>query len=48
MLTAQRQSGWDGEEGDPKWEGIVEARECVRRVQQYRTDIHHAWYFLRG
>jgi hypothetical protein len=42
-----QQSGWDWEEGDPKWEGIVEARECVRRVQRYRTDIHNAWYFFR-
>ncbi|GIE34622.1 hypothetical protein Ait01nite_076670 [Actinoplanes italicus] len=38
-------SGWN--EDEPRWEGLAEARECARRVQEYHTSIHNAWYLLR-
>jgi len=39
--------GKDWPPDEPKWEGLAEALQCARRVQDYNTDIHNAWYFLR-
>jgi hypothetical protein len=42
-----QQRGWGWEPDEPRWEGLAEARECARRVQEYHTDVHNAWYLLR-
>jgi hypothetical protein len=42
-----RQRGWGWEPDEPRWEGLAEARECARRVQDYHTDVRNAWYRLR-
>lgn len=42
-----RQRGPDWYPDEPRWEGLAEARQCARRVQDYHTNVHNAWYYLR-